>query len=73
MSGLKGFPKRAAFPNFPRVLSGKCSLLPGWLCSFLAIWVERAARRAALATYVTNIAASSLVTVAINHGWVTPR
>jgi len=56
------------FSNFWTV-----ALLPGWLASFLSIFVERQSRRAALATYVTNLASQALVSSGLNHGWIRQR
>jgi len=49
------------------------ALLPGWIASFLSIFVERPSRRAVLATYVTNLASQALVSSALNHGWLKPK
>ncbi|XP_023328885.1 transmembrane protein 135 [Eurytemora carolleeae] len=35
-------------------------LIPGWISSFLAIFVEKHSRRGMLATYVTNVASESI-------------
>jgi len=56
------------FSNFWTV-----AFLPGWLASFLSIFVERPSRRAALATYVTNLASQALVSSGLNHGWIKQR
>lgn len=43
------------------------SFLPGWVCSFLSIFLERQSRRSMLATYVTNVAAESSYKSLLNH------
>lgn len=60
--------KLLGFSNFWSV-----ALLPGWLCSFLSILVERRSRRTALATYVTNVASQAVASSLVGHGWVRGR
>ncbi|XP_071517372.1 transmembrane protein 135-like [Panulirus ornatus] len=48
------------------------SFLPGFIASFMAIFVERQERRSLLAIYVTNVASECLWNSAVGRGYVKP-
>lgn len=48
-----------------------CASLPAFIGSLMAIYIEKASRRSALAFYVANIASECLFNIASNRGFIT--